>query len=174
MRGEAAPELTFLSVPLLQLVYEFFLRFLESPDFQPSVAKRYVDQKFVLMVKWGAQAGWCHGAGAGSLSGVGIGWKQPGLASFLTPDPVSHSSWSYLIARTLGSVSTSRPSCTGSMESSWGSGPTSANSAAISSSGGCLRPTPLGPGEGGRELWGEDRAKASGLGGPVFSWQHII
>lgn len=35
---------------LLQLVYEFFLRFLESPDFQPSMAKRYVDQKFVLQV----------------------------------------------------------------------------------------------------------------------------
>ncbi|XP_076190638.1 serine/threonine-protein phosphatase 2A 56 kDa regulatory subunit alpha isoform isoform X1 [Aptenodytes patagonicus] len=32
-------------VPLL--VYEFFLRFLESPDFQPSIAKRYIDQKFV-------------------------------------------------------------------------------------------------------------------------------
>uniref|UniRef100_A0A452V5S4 Serine/threonine-protein phosphatase 2A 56 kDa regulatory subunit n=1 Tax=Ursus maritimus TaxID=29073 RepID=A0A452V5S4_URSMA len=29
------------------LVYEFFLRFLESPDFQPSIAKRYIDQKFV-------------------------------------------------------------------------------------------------------------------------------
>lgn len=35
---------------LCQLVYEFFLRFLESPDFQPSMAKRYVDQKFVLQV----------------------------------------------------------------------------------------------------------------------------
>lgn len=34
----------------LQLVYEFFLRFLENPDFQPSVAKRYIDQKFVLQV----------------------------------------------------------------------------------------------------------------------------
>uniref|UniRef100_A0AAR2M496 Serine/threonine protein phosphatase 2A regulatory subunit n=1 Tax=Pygocentrus nattereri TaxID=42514 RepID=A0AAR2M496_PYGNA len=32
------------------LVYEFFLRFLESPDFQPSMAKRYVDQKFVLQL----------------------------------------------------------------------------------------------------------------------------
>uniref|UniRef100_A0A8C2CAG9 Serine/threonine protein phosphatase 2A regulatory subunit n=1 Tax=Cyprinus carpio TaxID=7962 RepID=A0A8C2CAG9_CYPCA len=32
------------------LVYEFFLRFLESPDFQPSLAKRYVDQKFVLQL----------------------------------------------------------------------------------------------------------------------------
>jgi len=34
--------------PHLQLVYEFFLRFLESPDFQPTVAKRFVDQHFVL------------------------------------------------------------------------------------------------------------------------------
>uniref|UniRef100_A0A3P8TN25 Serine/threonine protein phosphatase 2A regulatory subunit n=1 Tax=Amphiprion percula TaxID=161767 RepID=A0A3P8TN25_AMPPE len=31
---------------LLQLVYEFFLRFLESPDFQPNIAKKYIDQKF--------------------------------------------------------------------------------------------------------------------------------
>eukprot|EP00073_Rattus_norvegicus_P018500 XP_003750659.4 PREDICTED: serine/threonine-protein phosphatase 2A 56 kDa regulatory subunit delta isoform-like [Rattus norvegicus] len=34
--------------PHLQLVYEFFLRFLESPDFQPNIAKKYIDQKFVL------------------------------------------------------------------------------------------------------------------------------
>lgn len=34
--------------PHLQLVYDFFLRFLESPDFQPNSAKRYIDQKFVL------------------------------------------------------------------------------------------------------------------------------
>ncbi|PWA25487.1 hypothetical protein CCH79_00019859 [Gambusia affinis] len=32
----------------VQLVYEFFLRFLESPDFQPNIAKKYIDQKFVL------------------------------------------------------------------------------------------------------------------------------
>ncbi|KAJ4923789.1 hypothetical protein JOQ06_028044 [Pogonophryne albipinna] len=30
------------------LVYEFFLRFLESPDFQPNIAKKYIDQKFVM------------------------------------------------------------------------------------------------------------------------------
>jgi serine/threonine-protein phosphatase 2A regulatory subunit B' len=36
--------------PHLQLVYEFFLRFLESPDFQPNVAKRFIDQQFVLQV----------------------------------------------------------------------------------------------------------------------------
>ncbi|MCL4121107.1 UNVERIFIED_CONTAM: hypothetical protein GTU68_033754 [Idotea baltica] len=36
--------------PHLQLVYEFFLRFLESPDFQASIAKRYIDQKFVLQL----------------------------------------------------------------------------------------------------------------------------
>ncbi|XP_019338743.1 serine/threonine-protein phosphatase 2A 56 kDa regulatory subunit alpha isoform isoform X2 [Alligator mississippiensis] len=35
------------SWPHIQLVYEFFLRFLESLDFQPSIAKRYIDQKFV-------------------------------------------------------------------------------------------------------------------------------
>uniref|UniRef100_A0A7E4ZRT1 Serine/threonine protein phosphatase 2A regulatory subunit n=1 Tax=Panagrellus redivivus TaxID=6233 RepID=A0A7E4ZRT1_PANRE len=34
--------------PHLQLVYEFFLRFLESPDFQTNVAKRYIDQRFLI------------------------------------------------------------------------------------------------------------------------------
>uniref|UniRef100_A0A665WHE3 Serine/threonine protein phosphatase 2A regulatory subunit n=1 Tax=Echeneis naucrates TaxID=173247 RepID=A0A665WHE3_ECHNA len=37
----AYPEITNM------LVYEFLLRFLENPDFQPSIAKRYIDQKFV-------------------------------------------------------------------------------------------------------------------------------
>ncbi|ETN81369.1 protein phosphatase 2A regulatory B subunit [Necator americanus] len=37
--------------PHLQLVYEFFLRFLESPDFQSSVAKKYIDHQFMLRVK---------------------------------------------------------------------------------------------------------------------------
>lgn len=36
--------------PHLQLVYEFFLRFLESPDFSSNTAKRYIDQKFVLQL----------------------------------------------------------------------------------------------------------------------------
>ncbi|KAH0568437.1 serine/threonine-protein phosphatase 2A 56 kDa regulatory subunit gamma isoform-like isoform X4 [Cotesia glomerata] len=36
--------------PHLQLVYEFFLRLLESPDFQPTIAKRYIDHKFVLQL----------------------------------------------------------------------------------------------------------------------------
>lgn len=36
--------------PHLQLVYELFLRFLESPDFQPNIAKRSIDQKFVLQL----------------------------------------------------------------------------------------------------------------------------
>ena len=34
----------------LQIVYEFFLRFLESAEFQPTIAKKYIDQKFVLQV----------------------------------------------------------------------------------------------------------------------------
>ncbi|XP_051154104.1 serine/threonine-protein phosphatase 2A 56 kDa regulatory subunit gamma isoform-like isoform X3 [Leptopilina boulardi] len=36
--------------PHLQLVYEFFLHFLESPDFQPTSAKRYIDHKFILQL----------------------------------------------------------------------------------------------------------------------------
>ncbi|XP_062502738.1 serine/threonine-protein phosphatase 2A 56 kDa regulatory subunit epsilon isoform-like isoform X2 [Corticium candelabrum] len=36
------------SWPHLQLVYEFLLRFLESGDFQAAIAKKHIDQKFVL------------------------------------------------------------------------------------------------------------------------------
>ncbi|EEB13150.1 serine/threonine-protein phosphatase 2A 56 kDa regulatory subunit delta isoform, putative [Pediculus humanus corporis] len=36
--------------PHLQFVYEFFLRFVESPDFQPNYAKRYIDHKFVFQL----------------------------------------------------------------------------------------------------------------------------
>lgn len=39
-----------LTVDSLQLVYEFFLRFLESSDFQPTIGKKVIDQKFVLQV----------------------------------------------------------------------------------------------------------------------------
>ena len=39
--------------PHTQIVYEFFLRFLESLEFQPNVAKKYIDPKFVLQVKRG-------------------------------------------------------------------------------------------------------------------------
>ncbi|CAF0758161.1 unnamed protein product [Didymodactylos carnosus] len=38
------------SWPHTQIVYEFFLRFLESLDFQPNIAKKYIDQKFVLQM----------------------------------------------------------------------------------------------------------------------------
>lgn len=38
------------SWPHTQIVYEFFLRFLESLDFQPNIAKKYIDQKFVLQL----------------------------------------------------------------------------------------------------------------------------
>jgi len=37
-----------LAWPHLQIVYEFFLRFVESPDFNTNIAKRYIDQQFVL------------------------------------------------------------------------------------------------------------------------------
>lgn len=39
-----------LAWPHLQIVYEFFLRFVESPDFNTNIAKRYIDQHFVLQV----------------------------------------------------------------------------------------------------------------------------
>ena len=39
-----------VSWPHLQLVYDFFFRFLESPNFQPSIAKKYIDSKFVLQM----------------------------------------------------------------------------------------------------------------------------
>lgn len=36
--------------PHLQLVYEYYLRLLESPDFQPALCKKYCDQKFVMQI----------------------------------------------------------------------------------------------------------------------------
>ena len=52
------------SWPHLQVVYEFFLRFLESPDFQPSTAKKHIDQKFVVQVREGG------GGGGGGMCAV--------------------------------------------------------------------------------------------------------
>jgi serine/threonine-protein phosphatase 2A regulatory subunit B' len=37
--------------PHLQIVYEFLLRFIESPDFNTNTAKKFIDQKFVLQVR---------------------------------------------------------------------------------------------------------------------------
>lgn len=39
-----------LAWPHLQIVYEFFLRFVESPEFNTNIGKRYIDQGFVLQV----------------------------------------------------------------------------------------------------------------------------
>ncbi|CAO3597821.1 unnamed protein product [Absidia cylindrospora] len=39
-----------LAWPHLQIVYEFFLRFLESPEFNINYAKKYIDQKFILQL----------------------------------------------------------------------------------------------------------------------------
>lgn len=39
-----------LAWPHLQIVYEFFLRFVECPDFNTNIAKRFIDQQFVLQV----------------------------------------------------------------------------------------------------------------------------
>jgi len=37
-----------LAWPHMQMVYEFFLRFVESPDFNNTIAKPYIDHQFVL------------------------------------------------------------------------------------------------------------------------------
>jgi serine/threonine-protein phosphatase 2A regulatory subunit B' len=39
-----------LAWPHLQIVYEFFLRFIENPDFSTNIGKKYIDQPFVLHV----------------------------------------------------------------------------------------------------------------------------
>src|SRR3989440_4140805 len=38
--------------PHIQVVYEFFLRFIESQDFNTNIAKAYIDHKFVLEVSF--------------------------------------------------------------------------------------------------------------------------
>ncbi|KAI7853483.1 protein phosphatase 2A regulatory B subunit [Circinella umbellata] len=38
------------SWPHIQLVYEIFLKFLESPDFNIQIAKKHIDQKFVIQL----------------------------------------------------------------------------------------------------------------------------
>ena len=43
--------------PHIQVVYEFFLRFIESQDFNTNIAKQYIDHQFVLQVgDWPAVA----------------------------------------------------------------------------------------------------------------------
>jgi hypothetical protein len=37
--------------PHIQVVYEFFLRFIESQDFNTNIAKQYIDHQFVLQVR---------------------------------------------------------------------------------------------------------------------------
>jgi serine/threonine-protein phosphatase 2A regulatory subunit B' len=37
--------------PHIQVVYEFFLRFIESQDFNTNIAKQYIDHSFVLQVR---------------------------------------------------------------------------------------------------------------------------
>lgn len=122
--SSATPHLFFSS---LQLVYEFFIRFLESQEFQPSIAKKYIDQKFVLQVSQSAgqrSATWpfflcvlifvlwffscCHL----------LLWFWFSCLCFLLPS----SSWSCLTARILGRETTWRQSCIESMANSWGWG----------------------------------------------------
>lgn len=40
-----------LAWPHLQIVYEFFLRFIESADFNTSIARKFIDHHFILQVR---------------------------------------------------------------------------------------------------------------------------
>ena len=40
-----------ISWPHLQLVYEFFLRFIVSSDVDPKAAKKYIDKSFMIKVR---------------------------------------------------------------------------------------------------------------------------
>lgn len=44
--------------PHIQVVYEFFLRFIESQDFNTNIAKQYIDHQFVLQVSIKLHDGW--------------------------------------------------------------------------------------------------------------------
>ena len=52
--------------PHLQIVYEFFLRFVVSNDVDPKIAKRFVDQNFrlKLLEVFGLMTARCHLNGA--------------------------------------------------------------------------------------------------------------
>lgn len=86
--------------PHIQVVYEFFLRFIESQDFNTNVAKGYIDHQFVLQVRL-TQA-----------------LLLPGHSQV-------PSCWSYSIQKILGNVTFSKPPFIAYMESSWIYGRTS-------------------------------------------------
>lgn len=47
-----------LAWPHLQIIYELFLRFIESQEFNTNVAKKAIDQQFILSVSFQA-IGFC-------------------------------------------------------------------------------------------------------------------
>lgn len=84
---------------------------MESPDFQPSIAKKYVDQKFVLQ----ASTFW------ETINCVQFGSKQLIMYMF------GHSCWICLTLRTPENETFSKQRFTGFMENSLISEPTSGN-----------------------------------------------
>jgi hypothetical protein len=57
--------------PHIQVVYEFFLRFIESQDFNTNIAKAYIDHSFVLNVRILSSA-WYHLANVSSCLSFSI------------------------------------------------------------------------------------------------------
>jgi hypothetical protein len=86
--------------PHIQVVYEFFLRFIESQDFNTNIAKAYIDHHFVLQVQLNPRSPFFFP-------------REPRTAILIL---ISY--WSYSIRKTLGNGISSRPLCIGSTESS--------------------------------------------------------
>lgn len=75
--------------PHIQVVYEFFLRFIESQDFNTNIAKQYIDHQFVLQVRTALTT---------------ASHESMLMRLFI-------SFWNFLIRRTLGSATSSKPRC---------------------------------------------------------------
>jgi hypothetical protein len=107
------------SWPHLQLVYEVFLRFLESSDFQATIGKKVIDQKFVLQVNFL----------------VFFFWHKKLICHFLFV-----SCWSFLTLKIRANVTFSKLCFIVSMENSWDCAPSFENKSTIFS---CVSSTKL-------------------------------
>lgn len=92
--------------PHIQVVYEFFLRFIESQDFNTNIAKVHIDHQFVLQVRFGRDAG------DGNIIDLCTSYlnclipKTPGNATFLRPHCTVFTVNSSTCGRTSGDPST--------------------------------------------------------------------
>ena len=101
------------SWPHLQLIYEVFLKFLESPDFQTNIAKKYIDQKFVANVSKKKNLYKSITLSIFKIVGPMFLQRKTNQNFYLK----SYSNYS--TAKTRASVTYSKPFCTAFTASSW-------------------------------------------------------